>query len=107
MGSRRQRWVRVSCPGRGSMTLTSLLAITTALLATPAAAQDGLLFRVSADRDLTADTAGGDPVPNVRSAVTVTPDGAIGGAARWADEGYVAWKAPGNMIAQRGTLAFF
>ena len=89
------------------MTPTSLLAIATALLATPAAAQDGLLFRVSADRDLTADTARGDPVPNFRSAVTVTPDGAIGGAARWADEGYVAWAAPGNMIAQRGTLAFF
>ena len=86
---------------------TSLLAIATALLATPAAAQDGLLFRVSADKDLTADTAGGDPVPNFRSAVTVTPDGAIGGAARWADEGYVAWQAAGNMLAQRGTLAFF
>ena len=86
---------------------TSLLAIATALLATPATAQDGLLFRVSADRDLTADTARGDPVPNFRSAVTVTPDGAIGGAARWADKGYVAWSAPGNMLAQRGTLAFF
>lgn len=87
------------------MTLTSALAL--ALLATPAAAQDGLLFRVSADKDLTADTAGGDPVPNFRSAVTVTPDGAIGGAAHWADEGYVAWQAAGNMLAQRGTLAFF
>ncbi|MFN3435212.1 MAG: LamG-like jellyroll fold domain-containing protein, partial [Sphingomonas sp.] len=89
------------------MKLISTLALATALLATPAAAQDGLLFRVSADKDLTADTAGGDPVPNFRSAVTVTPDGAIGGAARWADEGYVAWKAPGNMLAARGTLAFF
>lgn len=89
------------------MKLTSLLAIATALIATPALAQDGLLFRVSADASLTADTAGGDPVSNFRSAVTVVPDGAIGGAARWADEGYVAWKAPGNMIAQRGTLAFF
>ena len=89
------------------MKLTSTLALATALLATPAVAQDGLLFRVSADKDLTADKAGGDPVPNFRSAVTVTPDGAIGGAARWADEGYVAWKAPGNMVAQRGTLAFF
>ncbi len=89
------------------MTLTSTLALATALIATPAMAQDGLLFRVSADKDLTADKAGGDPVPNFRSAVTVTPDGAIGGAARWADEGYVAWKAPGNMVAQRGTLAFF
>ncbi|MFZ5794290.1 MAG: LamG-like jellyroll fold domain-containing protein, partial [Pseudomonadota bacterium] len=86
--------------------LASLLAIA---VATPAAAQDasGLLFRVSADKSLTADTAAGDPVPNFRSGVSVVPDGAIGGAARWADDGYVAWKAPGNMRAQRGTLSFF
>lgn len=77
-------------------------------LAAPAAAQDGrLLFRASADRDLTAEVAAGDPVPNFRSNVSVVADGAIGGAARWADDGYVAWKAPGNMHAQRGTLAFF
>ncbi|MEV8929530.1 hypothetical protein AB0096_26325, partial [Klebsiella pneumoniae] len=46
-------------------------------------------------------------MPNFRSGVSVVPDGAIGGAARWADDGYVAWKAPGNMRAQRGTLSFF
>jgi hypothetical protein len=67
----------------------------------------GLLFRASADRTLTAEVAGGDPVPNFRSNVSVVPDGAIGGAARWADDGYVAWKAPGNIRATRGTLAFF
>ncbi|WP_318781310.1 LamG-like jellyroll fold domain-containing protein [Sphingomonas aliaeris] len=67
----------------------------------------GLLFRASADTSLTAEVAGGDPVPNFRSGVTVVPDGAIGGAARWADDGYVAWKAPGNIRAARGTLAFF
>ncbi|MBI0475368.1 LamG domain-containing protein [Sphingomonas sp. MA1305] len=87
----------------------SLLALATALAAaTPAAAQtDGLLFRMSADKDLTAEVAGGAAVPNFRSNVGVVPDGAIGGAARWADDGYVAWSAPGNMIAQRGTLSFF
>ena len=87
----------------------SLLALVTALAAaTPAAAQtDGLLFRMSADKDLTAEVAGGAAVPNFRSNVGVVPDGAIGGAARWADDGYVAWAAPGNMIAQRGTLSFF
>ncbi|MBP2278022.1 MULTISPECIES: LamG-like jellyroll fold domain-containing protein [Sphingomonas] len=86
--------------------LASLLAIA---IATPVCAQDanGLLFRVSADKSLTADVAAGDPVPNFRSGVSVVPDGAIGGAARWADDGYVAWKAPGNMRAQRGTLSFF
>ncbi|KQM64969.1 hypothetical protein ASE75_07875 [Sphingomonas sp. Leaf17] len=85
--------------------MTSILALS---CAAPAAAQDnGLLFRVSADTSLTADTARGDPVPNFRSGADVVADGAIGGAARWADDGYVAWKAPGNIRAQRGTLAFF
>ncbi|WP_353204869.1 LamG-like jellyroll fold domain-containing protein, partial [Sphingomonas sp.] len=67
----------------------------------------GLLFRVSADKTLDADVAGGDPLPNFRSGVDVVPDGVIGGAARWRDEGYVAWKAPGNIRAERGTLSFF
>lgn len=67
----------------------------------------GLLFRASLDRNATAERAGGDAVPNFRSGVSVIPDGAIGGAARWSDEGYVAWKAPGNMRAERGTLSFF
>ncbi|WP_448663052.1 LamG-like jellyroll fold domain-containing protein [Sphingomonas sp. CJ20] len=92
-----------------SLARTSLAALALALMAQPAAAQDstGLLFRVSADKSLNADVATGDPVPNFRSRVSVVPDGAIGGAARWEDDGYVAWKAPGNMRAQRGTLAFF
>lgn len=77
------------------------------LITTPAAAQEGLLFRASADRDLTAEVAGGEAMPNFRSGVTVVPDGAIGGAARWADDGYVAWRAPGNILSQRGTLSFF
>ncbi len=86
------------------------LMFTVAVLAmsAPAMAQDdGLIFRASMDRDFRAERAGGDPLPNFRSGVAVTPDGAIGGAARWADEGYVAWRAPGNMLAQRGTLSFF
>ncbi len=85
---------------------TSLLALAIAG-ATPAAAQEGLLFRMSADKSLTADVAAGDPVPNFRSNVDVVPDGAIGGAAKWADDGYVAWNAPGNIRAARGTLSFF
>ena len=86
----------------------SLLALASAL-AMPAVAQDatGLLFRASLDKSLTADTAGGEAVPNFRSGVDIVPDGAIGGAARWQDDGYVAWKAPGNIRAERGTLAFF
>jgi len=95
----------------GSM--ASTLAVATALLVTaPAVARPktnpmGLLFRASADEDLVAEIAQGDPVPNFRSHVDIVPDGAIGGAARWQDDGYVAWKAPGNIQAQRGTLSFF
>ncbi len=91
----------------------AISAAAIALLAGPAwaepgvAASTGLLFRVSADKTLDADVAGGDAAPNFRSGVDVVPDGAIGGAARWSDEGYVAWKAPGNMLAARGTLSFF
>ncbi|TCP33730.1 LamG-like jellyroll fold domain-containing protein [Sphingomonas sp. BK235] len=86
------------------------LALAAALAAGAARSQparDGLLFRASVDTDLTAEIAGGDPVPNFRAKVDIVRDGAIGGAARWADDGYVAWRAPGNMRAARGTLAFF
>ena len=89
--------------------MTRRLLAALLLTAAPAAAQDrhGLLFRVSADRDLTAETAAGDPRPNFRSGVTVVPDGAIGGAARWADDGYVSWNAPANMRGVQGTVAFW
>jgi hypothetical protein len=92
-------------------TSTSIaLAWALALSASPAFAQsgdDGLLFRASGDKNGTADKAAGDPVPNFQSKVTSVPDGAIGGAFRWADDGYIAWNAPGNIQAQRGTLSFF
>jgi hypothetical protein len=88
-----------------------MFALGAALAAPPAEAQqgpeDGLLFRVSADKDLVADTAGGAAIPNFQSGVSIVPDGAIGSALRWSDAGYVAWQAPGNIYAQRGTLAFF
>jgi len=99
--------------GRRASTRLRTALLAAASLMTPAVAgaqaegPEGLLFRASADRDLTAEVAGGDPVPNFRSGVTVVPDGASGGAARWADDGYVAWRAPGNIRAQRGTLSFF
>ncbi|WP_253717192.1 LamG domain-containing protein [Sphingomonas sp. AP4-R1] len=91
----------------------SLAGLAAPVAAAPSAASaqapdpTGLLFRLSADKDLVADVATGEAQPNFLSGVTITPDGAIGGAVRWPDEGYVAWKAPGNMQAQRGTLSFF
>ncbi|OAN63164.1 LamG-like jellyroll fold domain-containing protein [Sphingomonas sp. TDK1] len=90
---------------------TSAIALAVGCLSSPAQAQmdaaASLLFRASADTSLDADFARGDPAPNFRAHVDIVPDGAIGGAARWADDGYVAWKAPGNMRAARGTLSFF
>ncbi len=67
----------------------------------------GLLFRMSADKLLTADQAQGDPVPNFLSGVRIVETGKSGGAAQWDDDGVVAWNAPQNIYARRGTLSFF
>ncbi|WP_068081184.1 LamG-like jellyroll fold domain-containing protein [Novosphingobium rosa] len=72
-----------------------------------AQAPDGLLFRAPLDTGFDAAVSGGDAAPNFRSDVSIVKDGAIGGAGRWSDGGYVAWNAPGNIYAQRGTLSFF
>jgi hypothetical protein len=72
-----------------------------------AAAEPGLLFRVSADTGFAADVAGGDPVPNFQDKVKIVPTGKFGGAIEWADDGVLTWHAPGNIYAQRGTLSFF
>ena len=37
----------------------------------------------------------------------IVPTGVSGGAIQATDEAVVAWKAPGNIYAQRGTLSFF
>jgi hypothetical protein len=71
------------------------------------AAQPGLLFRLSADKGLVADVAGGDPVPNFADKYKLVPDGRLGGALSADDDNVLAWKAPGNIYAQRGTLSFF
>jgi hypothetical protein len=68
---------------------------------------DGLIFRLSADASLTAELAGGDPVPNFADKVKIVPDGRLGGALSAADDVVLTWKAPGNIYAQRGTLSFF
>jgi hypothetical protein len=75
----------------------------------PAQAQgkDGLLFHAPLDTGFDAIVSGGPATPNFRSDVSIVKDGAIGGAGRWSDGGYVAWDAPGNIYAQRGTLSFF
>ena len=91
--------------------LAVLVAAALAGMAVPASANaDGkpqLLFRVSADQGFIADQAGGDAVPNFQDKVKIVPDGVQGGAIEWADDGVLAWNAPGNLYAERGTLSFF
>ena len=84
---------------------TLLLPFAAAAAAAPQAPQ--LLFRVSADKGFDADVAAGDPVPNFRDKVKRVPTGVHGDAIEWADDGVLSWNAPGNLYAQRGTLAFF
>ena len=72
------------------------------------AAETGLLFYLSGEKGTTADfSAGGTPVPNFSSEVTPIADGAKGAALRCGDLQRLSWWAPGNIHAQRGTLAFF
>jgi len=84
--------------------------VVAAAAALPLAAQaeaPQLLFRVSADHGFVADQAGGDAVPNFQDKVKIVPTGVQGGAIEWADDGVLAWNAPGNIFAERGTLSFF
>lgn len=80
------------------------------LLAWPFAvsAQDGLLFRLSADEGLTADVASGQAEPTFADRVGIKPTGgASGGYLEAQDAQVLAWSAPGNIQAQRGSLSFF
>lgn len=83
-------------------------ALTTLAAASAAAASEpALLFHVSGDKGLVADVAAGDPVPNFADKVAVVADGKAGPALSAQDDGVLAWNAPGNIQAQRGTLSFF
>ncbi len=90
--------------------LAALLALSAAI-APNARAQapqpPQLLFHVPADDGLEATVAGGDPVPNFQDRVRLVEDGVRGSAIEWDDDGVLAWNAPGNIHAQRGTLSFF
>jgi len=66
-----------------------------------------LVFHVSGERGLAADTAQGDPTPKFLDKVRPIPDGALGQGLHADDDGVVSWNAPGNIQAQRGTLSFF
>lgn len=94
-------------PHRSTLSRCLLLAV--ALAAGPAmAATDAptLLFHVDAGKGLEAVVAQGEAVPNFRDKVDIVDDGARGKAIQWQDDGVLAWDASGNILAQRGTLAF-
>jgi hypothetical protein len=68
----------------------------------------GLLFYLSGENGTTADySAGGTPTPNFDHEVTRIADGTRGAALSCGDLQLLAWGAPGNICAQRGTLSFF
>ncbi len=69
--------------------------------------EPGLLFYLSGDHEFAADyAAGGDPQPNFLRGVKVIPDGARGPGFECANTQLLSYWAPGNIYAERGTLAF-
>lgn len=100
------RRLSVCCrwPRRVALALALLLPTVPALSAAPPAPT--LLFHVDAAHGLEATVAQGEAVPNFRDKVTVVEDGPRGKAIQWQDDGVLSWDAPGNLLAQRGTLAF-
>jgi hypothetical protein len=89
--------------------LASLAALGAASLAFSAVAPEpGLLFHLSGDHGTTADFSAADlPKPTYEAEITAIADGARGGALRCGDTQLLAYRAPGNLYAQRGTLSFF
>ncbi|MDB5422549.1 MAG: hypothetical protein JWR59_2496, partial [Brevundimonas sp.] len=94
--------------------VAAFLAVAATLVITPLAeAQDtsrrtdGLLFHLSADTSLVADFAVGEPGPTFADKVALRPaGGAHGGYLEGTDDQQLAWRAPGNIFAARGTVAF-
>jgi hypothetical protein len=85
--------------GSKLLTAVTILAMTVAVQAAPAAEPGGLLFHASLDHGLTAETARGEAEPIFAGKVTMVPDGALRGAVAEGDEQVLAWSAPGNIIA--------
>jgi hypothetical protein len=93
--------------------LTSLLFIATVVSiagapAPPSGSLDGLLFLLTGEQGSTADLgAKGTMKPNFDYQVMRIADGARGGALSCGDLQRLAWWAPGNIQARRGTLSFY
>ncbi len=68
--------------------------------------EPGLLFYLSGDNGLTADFSKGDPEPSFIRGVNIITDGAHGPGFQCDHDQLMAYRAPGNIYAERGTLAF-
>jgi hypothetical protein len=70
--------------------------------------EPGLLFYLSGDAGTTADfSAANTPKPTYEFEVSSVADGARGSALSCGNYQLLAYRAPGNIYAQRGTLSFF
>jgi hypothetical protein len=67
----------------------------------------GLLFYLSGENGFEADFAGGRAGPTFLSEVEIIDDGVNGKAFQCGEYQKMAYKAPGNIYAARGTLSFF
>ena len=92
--------------------VAAMLAASAALAVAPlanaqAARPDGLLFHLSADTSLNADYAVGQAGPTFADKIALKPaGGADGGYIEGTDDQALAYRAPGNIFAARGTIAF-
>ena len=88
--------------------LCPLGALTPAFAQTAPTAEPGLLFYLSGEKGTTADVAApGTATPNFEAEIEKIADGAKGAALQCGDYQRLAYTAPGNIYAQRGTLSFF
>lgn len=87
--------------------MAALIAAAT-LLPQSSASESGLLFYLSGDHDTTADySAAGSPKPTYEFEISPIADGARHGALQCGNYQLLAYRAPGNIYAQRGTLSFY
>jgi hypothetical protein len=92
-------------PVRGLAVLILILGTSSVCLAD--APEPGLLFYLSGEHEFVADyAAGGDPNPNFLRDVKIISDGAKGHGFECANTQLMSYWAPGNIYAERGTLAF-
>lgn len=88
--------------------LIASLAIGALAHASAPAPEPGLLFYLSADHGTTADYSAADlPKPTYEAEISSITDGARNGALECGNYQLLAYRAPGNIYAQRGTLSFF